>query len=416
MNENESGVNLVVVAEAGVSSPMEIDREAQDGEGVRFEGGVGADNDGSADGRSSACSLGESSNFGVVSTEEEDGCRSSEVKDEDMGCNHFVENEGQSSAGMYGDSTLNDQREIQKDEFEGKNAIDDRDDVSEATSIVTEQKMQKTEQEEDTSKSSATQYKSLMSEFDEYVANERFGLIESGISRALSYGFEVGDMVWGKVKSHPWWPGHIFNDAFASSSVRRTSRAGHVLVAFFGDSSYGWFDPAELIPFDINFAEKSRQTTSRNFVKAVEEAVDEICRRRGLGLACKCRNKYNFRPTNVQGYFAVDVPDYEQGGAYSETQITKARDKFKPQGTLDFIRQLALVLQGSDQTTLDFFKNKATVFAYRKAVFEEFDETYAQAFGTPAARPSHDAAGATDHPFKEQARGINSFRPLTQLS
>ncbi|KAA3471252.1 T-complex protein 1 subunit gamma [Gossypium australe] len=33
------------------------------------------------------------------------------------------------------------------------------------------------------------------------------------------YGFEVGDMVWGKVKSHPWWPGHIFNEAFASSSV-----------------------------------------------------------------------------------------------------------------------------------------------------------------------------------------------------
>lgn len=65
--------------------------------------------------------------------------------------------------------------------------------------------------------------KSLWSEFDDFVANEKNEAME-GTSRALSYGFEVGDMVWGKVKSHPWWPGHIFNEAFASSSVRRTRR------------------------------------------------------------------------------------------------------------------------------------------------------------------------------------------------
>ncbi|KAJ6305908.1 hypothetical protein OIU78_021274 [Salix suchowensis] len=71
----------------------------------------------------------------------------------------------------------------------------------------------------------AGDYKSLWSEFDDFVANEKNEAME-GTSRALSYGFEVGDMVWGKVKSHPWWPGHIFNEAFASSSVRRTRREG----------------------------------------------------------------------------------------------------------------------------------------------------------------------------------------------
>lgn len=256
----------------------------------------------------------------------------------------------------------------------------------------------------ETVKGSVPQYNSLLSEFDDYVANERSG--QTGIKRAMSYGFEVGDLVWGKVKSHPWWPGHIFNEAFASSQVRRTRRDGHVLVAFFGDSSYGWFDPAELIPFDPNFAEKSRQTTSRTFLKAVEEAVDEASRRCAVGLACKCRNPYNFRVTNVQGYFAVDVPDYEPYAVYSANQIRKARDSFNPSGTLSFVKQLAVLPLGGDPKNLNYVKDRATVFALRKAVFEEFDETYAQAFGVQPGRPSRDSVRSSDQPLK-MPRGIN---------
>ncbi|KAI9185455.1 hypothetical protein LWI28_007396 [Acer negundo] len=240
-------------------------------------------------------------------------------------------------------------------------------------------------------------YKSLLSEFDDFVANEKMNV---GTSRALSYGFEVGDMVWGKVKSHPWWPGHIFNESFASNPVRHARTDGHVLVAFFGDSSYGWFDPAELIPFDLHFVEKSQQINSRTFVKAVEEAMDEACRRRGLGLTCKCRNPYNFRTTNVQGYFAVDVPDFEPGGIYSANQIKKARDGFLPVESLSFVKQLASAPKGCEQKSIDFVKNKATVLAFRKAVFEEFDETYAEAFGVQPSRSSHGRANALEQSAK----------------
>ncbi|KAG6775055.1 hypothetical protein POTOM_018481 [Populus tomentosa] len=259
------------------------------------------------------------------------------------------------------------------------------------------------EEREQNNSSAVGDCKSLWSEFDDFVANEKNEAME-GTSRALSYGFEVGDMVWGKVKSHPWWPGHIFNEAFASSSVRRTRREGHVLVAFFGDSSYGWFDPAELIPFDANFAEKSQQTNSRTFIRAVEEATDEASRRSALGLACKCRNKYNIRPVNVAGYFAVDVPDYEPGGVYSVNQIMKARDGFKPGEALAFVKQLAAGPHGCDQDGLDFIKNKARVSAFRKAVFEEFDETYAQAFGVHNSRPLNDTAKVSNQLAKEPTR------------
>ncbi|XP_057962848.1 PWWP domain-containing protein 1-like isoform X2 [Malania oleifera] len=246
-------------------------------------------------------------------------------------------------------------------------------------------------------------YDSSLSKFDDFVGKENCGLVNMGVSNVVGYGFEVGDMVWGKVKSHPWWPGHIFNEAFASSSVRRARREGHVLVAFFGDSSYGWFDLAELIHFDPNYTEKSRQMTSRNFVKAVEEAVDETSRRSSLGLACRCRNPYNFRPTNVLGYYAVDVPDYEPGGIYSASQIGKARESFRPGETLSFLKQLAMTPQWIEESSIDWIKNKATVLAYRKAVFEEFDETYAQAFGMQPVRP-HQPTIALDQSLKEPAR------------
>ncbi|XP_023642629.1 uncharacterized protein LOC17892879 isoform X2 [Capsella rubella] len=220
-------------------------------------------------------------------------------------------------------------------------------------------------------------YKSFLSEFDDYVASEKMG---SKVSRALRNGFEVGDMVWGKVESHPWWPGQIFNEAFASPSVRRMKKMGYVLVAFFGDSSYGWFDPSELIPFEPHVSEKSKQTDSSHFAKAMEEAMDEVGRRSALGLTCKCRNPSNFGPTSFKGYFAVHVPDYEVRAIYSSKQIQKARDSFSSVQTLAFVKRCALAPQKCDSDSIKSFQKRVAVYAFRKAVFEEFDETYEQAF------------------------------------
>ncbi|KAJ6762709.1 PWWP DOMAIN-CONTAINING PROTEIN [Salix purpurea] len=132
-----------------------------------------------------------------------------------------------------------------------------------------------------------------------------------------------------------------------------------------GDYKSLWSEFDDFVASENNgaMAEKSQQTNSRTFIKAVEEATDEASRRCALGLACRCRNKYNFRPANVPGYFVVDVPDYEPGG-------------------------LAVGPNGSDQDSFEFIKNRARTFAFRKAVFEEFDETYAQAFAVQSSRPS----------------------------
>ncbi|KAL1546023.1 DNA (cytosine-5-)-methyltransferase [Salvia divinorum] len=245
-------------------------------------------------------------------------------------------------------------------------------------------------------KSSVDDYDSMLSGFDQFASK--------GTNEAVGYGYEIGDMVWGKVKSHPWWPGHIYNEAFASPSVQRSKRDGHALVAFYGDSSYGWYDPAELIPFEEHFLEKSQQTSSRSFLKAVAEAVDELSRRRALGLACRCRNEFNFWPSSVEDYFVVDVGDSEPV-VYSLSQINKARSSFRPNEVLSMVKQLALTPLGTPFQTIEFIKNKATALACRKALFEDFDETYAQAFGTIPVRPPRPTAPMAVNPSRAPLSG-----------
>ena len=59
--------------------------------------------------------------------------------------------------------------------------------------------------------------------------------------------FREGDMVRGKVKSHPWWPGQIFNPALATTMTKRSRRSDCALVAFFGDATFGWFVNNEIM-------------------------------------------------------------------------------------------------------------------------------------------------------------------------
>lgn len=248
-------------------------------------------------------------------------------------------------------------------------------------------------------KSGVSEYDSMLSMFDEYAGSGNFRVT------GAKQGYEIGDMVWGKVKSHPWWPGHVYDEAFASASVRRSKRKGFVLVAFFGDSSYGWFDPDELIPFEPHFAEKSKQINSKVFLKAVEEAADEASRRRGLGLACRCRNPYNFRPVSVKGYVAVDVGDNEPPAVYSTDQIKKARDDFRARDVIAFMRGLAVMPKRHGRRNLNFLKDKASVLAYRRAVYEEFDETYAQAFGQAPVQLNAESREALMHSVKAPLSG-----------
>ncbi|GMH24466.1 hypothetical protein Nepgr_026309 [Nepenthes gracilis] len=75
--------------------------------------------------------------------------------------------------------------------------------------------------------------------------------------------FAVGDFVWGKIKSHPWWPGRIFDPSNASEFALTYKHEGRLLVAYFGDGTFAWCKSQQLKSFAENFEEMSKQSSSK---------------------------------------------------------------------------------------------------------------------------------------------------------
>ncbi|XP_020548111.1 uncharacterized protein LOC105157059 [Sesamum indicum] len=222
--------------------------------------------------------------------------------------------------------------------------------------------------------------------------------------KTLGRDFDFGELVWGKIDPHPWWPGQIYDEALATLSACLTKEKGRVLVAFFGDNTYGWLEPENVVPFEPHFDEKSKQSEDHLFLAAVEEAMFEVKKRSALGLTCKCHNPSNFRPTEVQGFLEVDVAGYGAHIKYSIEQIKKARNDFKPREMFSFLQKLALSPTINPQNKFTLTRNVARVLAYRKSEFEEPDEIYAQEFEAQAADDEHHADVSYGKKKPHQAR------------
>ncbi|GLU11303.1 hypothetical protein SLE2022_280580 [Rubroshorea leprosula] len=105
--------------------------------------------------------------------------------------------------------------------------------------------------------------------------------------------FSVGDFVWGKIRSHPWWPGQIYDPSDASDYATKVRKRGRLLVAYFGDNSFAWCHPSRLKPFEENFVEFSKLSYSKNFLNAVEKAVNDIGGLVERKMTCSCVPKVN---------------------------------------------------------------------------------------------------------------------------
>lgn len=154
--------------------------------------------------------------------------------------------------------------------------------------------------------------------------------------------FSVGDLVWGKVRSHPWWPGQIFDPSDASESASKVFervRKDRLLVAFFGDATFGWCKESQLMPFQSNFSEKAKQTTNKAFQNAVMDALDELARRVELGLTCSCQveEAHHILETKAMDNFGI-----RQGAVVNDHKdILQAADTFDPLKFLSAIQDFA---------------------------------------------------------------------------
>ncbi|OWM70655.1 uncharacterized protein LOC116214091 [Punica granatum] len=115
------------------------------------------------------------------------------------------------------------------------------------------------------------------------------------------YKYSVGDFVWGKIKSHPWWPGRVYDSSVASEYAAKLRQEGKLLVAYFGDGTFAWCHPSQLRSFEENFEEMVKQSSSKAFLHSVKEAVEEIGRLVNSKMTCPC-----VRGTEQNGPFVVN--------------------------------------------------------------------------------------------------------------
>ncbi|CAA0828522.1 Tudor/PWWP/MBT superfamily protein [Striga hermonthica] len=169
----------------------------------------------------------------------------------------------------------------------------------------------------------------------------------------LDSTFRVGDFVWGKIKSHPWWPGQIYDPQDASEFAVKHSQEGRLLVAYFGDGSCSWCLPSQLVPFVENFNRFSTESSTKSFQNALHCAVNDVGRVVEQSMTCKC-----VPPVKIDGLArqlvsnagvreGVVVPEVDIGRInvpkYEPAQILEKMTSYGKSNSFDSLLDLALV-------------------------------------------------------------------------
>ena len=91
-----------------------------------------------------------------------------------------------------------------------------------------------------------------------------------------THGALLGEVVWARMLSFPWWPAQVVPTPPAAHELRH--KEGAIYVVFFGDSNCAWLSPRSLDRFGAGYAKRAAKPR-----KDLQAAVD--CAWRALGLA-----------------------------------------------------------------------------------------------------------------------------------
>ncbi|WJX18213.1 hypothetical protein P8452_08037 [Trifolium repens] len=156
--------------------------------------------------------------------------------------------------------------------------------------------------------------------------------------------YRVSDLVWGKVRGHPWWPGQIYDPSIASEKAKRHRKENCYLIAYFGDQTFAWNDVSMIKAFHKHFSEMEKQSDLENFRHAVDCALEEASRRVESGLSCPCT------PGEVSSKLKTQV-------------IANAATSFEPTKLLNFVKSLAQS-PFIESDRLDFVSARAQLSAF----------------------------------------------------
>lgn len=184
--------------------------------------------------------------------------------------------------------------------------------------------------------------------------------------------FVSSDLVWGKVRSHPWWPGQIFDPEDASEKAVKHYKKDSYLVAYFGDQTFAWNDSSALKPFRSYFSQIEKQSNSESFHNAVNCALEEVERRVQLGLSCSCIPKDDYAKIETQVLENTGIRE-KSSRRYGVDQSSCA-SRFEPYELLEFIRAAApCASAGADQLDLVIARGQLSAFCSFKGYRAPFE-------------------------------------------
>ncbi|GFY39071.1 hypothetical protein TNIN_380451 [Trichonephila inaurata madagascariensis] len=95
--------------------------------------------------------------------------------------------------------------------------------------------------------------------------------------------FELGDLVWAKMKNYPFWPAQIVNPPVVNEKLDTDrglpkkkpsmSRRNQHFVFFFGTRDFSWISDENIVPHSEEMVNKEIKKKSASYVKAVKEIV-----------------------------------------------------------------------------------------------------------------------------------------------
>ncbi|KAL3839621.1 hypothetical protein ACJIZ3_024212 [Penstemon smallii] len=175
--------------------------------------------------------------------------------------------------------------------------------------------------------------------------------------------FYESQLVWGKVRGHPWWPGQIFALSAASDRAANYFMGDSYLIAYFGDQTFAWNEGTKIKPFRLHFSQMVKQSNEEGFCRAVGCALDEVSRRVEVGLSCPClpQDVLNQIKTQVVANAGLKEESSRREGGDNLSTATS----FRPKQLVQFLGSLA---EGPHCETdrLQFAITKAQLLAFNR--------------------------------------------------
>ncbi|KAF5770347.1 putative non-specific serine/threonine protein kinase [Helianthus annuus] len=151
--------------------------------------------------------------------------------------------------------------------------------------------------------------------------------------------YEFADLVWGKVKSRPWWPGQIIDPAALTDKAMKHLKKDGFVIAYFGDQKFAFNELRDVKPFRVNFCKMESQCSDEAFVRAVNHALREAARRVECGLTCLCVSEEVYK--EVKSQIIVNSGIRKESSRIDGGDRFSTLDSFNPAKTVDFLQDLA---------------------------------------------------------------------------